>query len=141
MTRAQRLTVVAVGAFAAAEILCDLAQVVWSGMPLFVRLLALVLVTRLAGDFFYWRLEPRRRTWLYWDDYLAHQVFPHFLWGVPLAVAQALADIWFSRVFWVHLLATSALPATLLYVATRYLDELAEDRGHRPGRRLESGRR
>ncbi|MDI6894387.1 MAG: hypothetical protein AB1503_07915 [Bacillota bacterium] len=137
MTRAQRLGIVGICAFAAAELLCDLAQLIWSGMPPFVRLLALVLITRLVGDFCYWRLEPRRRTWLYWDDYLAHHVFPHFLWGVPLAVAQALAVMWFVSVFWVHLLAVSALPATILYVITRYLDELAEDRGHRPGRRLE----
>ncbi|MEW6547003.1 MAG: hypothetical protein AB1446_08810 [Bacillota bacterium] len=137
MTRAQRLGVVAICAFAAAEVLCDLAQLAWSGMPGFVRLLALVLITRLAGDLSYWRLEPRRRTWLYWDDYLAHHLFPHFLWGVPLAVAQALMTMWFYDVFWVHLVAMSALPATLLYVVTRYLDEVAQDRGHRPGRRLE----
>ncbi|MDI7250591.1 MAG: hypothetical protein QME93_11075 [Bacillota bacterium] len=137
MSRAQRLGMVGICAFAAAEILCDLAQFLWSGMPVFVRLLALVLVTKVVGDFTYWRLEPRRRTWLYWDDYLAHHLFPHFLWGVPLAVAQALAAIWFVTVFWVHLVAVSALPATILYVITRYLDEVAQDRGHRPLRRLE----
>ena len=129
--------VVAVCAFAVAELVCDLARLAWSGMPPFVRLLGLVVVTRVAGDFTYWRMEPRRRTWLYWDDYLAHHLFPHLLWGVPLAVVQALASIWFYDVFWVQLIALSALPATLLYVVTRYLDEMAQDRGHRPGRRLE----
>lgn len=137
MNRAQRLGVVGVCAFGMAEILCDLAGLLWSGMPVFVRLLALVLVTKVAGDFTYWRLQPRRRTWLYWDDYLAHHLFPHFLWGVPLAVVQALAAMWFGAVFWVRLVAVSALPATILYVLTRHLDELAQDRGHRPGRRLE----
>lgn len=99
----------------------------------FPHFLVAVAATKLLGDTVYFLLSPRRRLWVYVDDYLGNDFMPFFRYGFPLAIIQA------------YLLNRGYVPpaylglwlgpgsATLIYLIDRWLVERAQDGHERAG--------
>jgi hypothetical protein len=107
-------------------------------MEPFMRYLVYFLLAKVVSDAFYYLLSPRRFVWAYPEDYLFNEVCPLLMYGFPACIGQRYAIVYQVLPFEpVTALLDSFAPVLALCIYTRWNQETTDDRGYRPGRRLE----